>query len=361
MMRVLGIETSCDETAAAVVDDQGRILSNVIYSQVEAHRAFGGIVPELASREHIRKIRPIVSAALDEAGVALSEIDGIAATYGPGLVGSLLVGLTWAKAAAYAANKPLIGVDHIEGHIYSVYFEHPGVEFPALALIVSGGHTNLFWIESESGDWSHLEYRLIAKTRDDAAGEAYDKVGKLLGLPYPGGPVIDRLARLGNPTRRRFPVAKISDRTLDFSFSGIKTAVLRIVREERLPELDEEASRKDPGRLDLLAGFQEGVVRALVSRTLDAARRLEPRSILLGGGVAANSRLKEAMAEGAAGLGLEVCYPRPALTTDNAAMIAAAGMFRLMRGERSDYALDADPTLKLAPPASPSRRGRWKM
>jgi N6-L-threonylcarbamoyladenine synthase len=230
-----------------------------------------------------------------------------------------------------------------------------------LALIVSGGHTNLFWIESKSGDWSHLEYRLIAKTRDDAAGEAYDKVGKLLGLPYPGGPVIDRLARLGDPGRRRFPVAKISDRTLDFSFSGIKTAVLRIVREEGLPKLDEEESRKDPGRLDLLAGFQEGVVRALVSRTLDAARQMEPRSIILGGGVAANSRLKEAMAEGAAELGLEVCHPRPALTTDNAAMIAAAGMFRLLRGERSGYGLDADPTLKLAPPPPPSRRGRWKM
>lgn len=360
-MRVLGIETSCDETAAAVVDDRGHILSNLVYSQVEAHRAFGGIVPELASREHIRKIRPIVGAALEEAGVTLSDVDGIAATYGPGLVGSLLVGLTWAKAAAYATNKPLIGVDHIEGHIYSVYFEHPDVAFPALALIVSGGHTNLFWIESKSGDWSHLEYRLIAKTRDDAAGEAYDKVGKLLGLPYPGGPVIDRLARLGDPGRRRFPVAKISDRTLDFSFSGIKTAVLRIVREERLPKLDEEESRKDPGRLDLLAGFQEGVVRALVSRTLDAARQMGPRSIILGGGVAANSRLKEAMAEGAAELGLEVCHPRPALTTDNAAMIAAAGMFRLLRGERSDYGLDADPTLKLAPPAPPSRRGRWKM
>jgi N6-L-threonylcarbamoyladenine synthase len=360
-VRVLGIETSCDETSAAVIDDDGQILANVVYSQVEAHRAFGGIVPELASREHVRKIRPVVATALDRAGLTVHDVDGIAATFGPGLVGSLLVGLTWAKAVAFAANKPLIGVDHIEGHIYSAYFEHPTVAFPALALIVSGGHTSLFWVESKTGDWSHLVYRLIARTRDDAAGEAYDKVGKLLGLPYPGGPVIDRLARLGDPRGRRFPVAKISDGTLDFSFSGIKTAVLRIVREEGLAELDEKESREDPARLDLLAGFQEGVVRALVSRTCEAAHRLEPRSIILGGGVAANSRLKEAMAEGAAELGLDLHHPSPALTTDNAAMIAAAGMFRLLRGERSDDRLDADPNLKLAQPPKPSRRGRWKM
>lgn len=360
-MRVLGIETSCDETAAAVIDSEAGILSNVIHSQVAAHRAFGGIVPEVASREHIRKIRPIVSRALDQAHTGLDGIDGIAATCGPGLVGSLLVGLTWAKALSSASGKPLIGVDHIEGHIYSASFDHPRVSFPALALVVSGGHTNLYWIESKSGDWSHLEYRLLAKTRDDAAGEAYDKVGKLLGLPYPGGPVIDRLAGLGDASRRRFPVAKISDQTLDFSFSGIKTAVLRIVREEGLKPLDEEQSRGDQARLDLLAGFQEGVVRALVSRTSRAARRFRPQSILLSGGVAANSRLKQAMASAAEEMGIAFCYPPPILTTDNAAMIAAAGMFRLQRGERSDYMLDVDPTLKLALPDPPSKRGRWKM
>jgi len=360
-MLVLGIETSCDETAAAVVDGTGRILSNVIHSQIETHRAYGGIVPELASREHIRKIRPVVARALSEAGVSVGDLDGVAATYGPGLVGSLLVGMTWAKALAFAAGKPLIGVDHIEGHIYSAFFEHPEAEFPCLALVVSGGHTNLYWIESEAGGWAHLKYRLIAKTRDDAAGEAYDKVGKLLGLPYPGGPVIDRLAALGDPSRRRFPVAKISDQTLDFSFSGIKTAVLRVVREEGLRLLDEDESLKDPDRLDLLAGFQEGVVRALVSRTMEAAARLGPRSVLLSGGVAANARLRQAMSDAVGEAGLTLHYPRPHLTTDNAAMIAAAGMFRLLRGERSDYTLDVDPALKLARPDPPSKAGRWKM
>jgi N6-L-threonylcarbamoyladenine synthase len=359
-VRVLGIETSCDETAAAVVDRRGRILSNVIHSQVESHRAYGGIVPEVASREHILKIRPIVTRALEEAETTIGELDGIAATCGPGLVGSLLVGLTWAKAIAFSTGKPLIGVDHIEGHIYSAFFEHPEARFPALALVASGGHTNLYWVESESGDWSHLRYRLIARTRDDAAGEAYDKVGKLLGLPYPGGPVIDRLAVLGDSSKRRFAVARASDQSLDFSFSGIKTAVLRIVRDEGLPPLDEAASREDSGRLDLLAGFQEGVVRALVSRTLEAARHWKPRSVLLSGGVAANSRLREAMSEAVGELGVALHCPRPVLTTDNAAMIAAAGMFRLLRGERSDYTLDADPTLKLAPAPPPSRQGRWK-
>jgi N6-L-threonylcarbamoyladenine synthase len=360
-MRVLGIETSCDETAAAVVEDGCRILSNVIHSQIDTHKLYGGIVPELASREHIRKIRPIVGQALEDAGVGVADLDGIAATHGPGLVGALLVGLTYAKAIAYAARKPLIGVDHIEGHIYSVFIENPDVGFPALSLVVSGGHTNLFWIESESGDCSHLNYRLIGKTRDDAAGEAYDKVGKLLGLPYPAGPVIDRLASLGTRGVRRFPVAKISDQTMDFSFSGIKSAVLRTVKEEGLGPLDEAASRNDPDRLDLLTGFQEGVVGALVARTMEAALRFEPRSVLLSGGVGANSRLREALGEAAAQRGLDFYCPGRMLTTDNAAMIAAAGTFKLKRGERSDYNLDADPTLKLAVVPEPSKKGRWKV
>src|SRR5205823_5051947 len=230
-MLVLGIETSCDETAAAVVRDGNEILSNVIYSQVKTHAAYGGVVPELASREHLLKIGPIVEQALRDAGLALDDVDGIAATSGPGLIGSLLVGLTYAKALSFSKSKPLAAVNHIEGHIYSVSFEHPNVEFPALALVVSGGHTNLFWVESESGDFRHLRYKLVGKTRDDAAGEAYDKVAKLLGLPYPGGPVIDRLAKSGNRDAVSFSMAKISDRSLDFSFSGIKTAVLRMVKE----------------------------------------------------------------------------------------------------------------------------------
>ncbi len=360
-MLVLGIETSCDETAAALVRDGREVLSNVIHSQVDTHRLYGGIVPELASREHIKKIRPIVEEALSLAGGTLNDVDGIAVTYGPGLIGSLLVGLTFAKAVAFAAGKPMVGVNHIEGHIYSVFVESPEAQFPALALVVSGGHTNLFWVDSEGGDWSHLRYRLIGKTRDDAAGEAYDKVAKLLGLPYPGGPVIDRLARLGKPEVRRFPVAKISDQTLDFSFSGIKTAVLRIVKEEGLEPLDEARTRTDPARLDLLAGFQEGVVDALVSRTMAAARKLRPKAILLSGGVAANSRLREAMREAALERGLDFFHPSPILTTDNAVMIAAAGSSKLQRGEQSPYDLDADPSLRLAPTPTPSKKGRWKV
>src|SRR6185295_15602977 len=205
-MRILGIETSCDETASAVVEDGHRILSNVIYSQVKTHAAFGGVVPEIASREHLAKIRHIVDQAIADSGKTLDDMDAIAVTAGPGLIGCLLVGLTYAKALSFSKNKPLIGVNHIEGHIYSVCFEHPDAEFPALALVVSGGHTNLFWVESETGDFSHLTYKLVGKTRDDAAGEAYDKVGKLLGLQYPGGPVVDRLAKLGNPRAIRFAI-----------------------------------------------------------------------------------------------------------------------------------------------------------
>src|SRR5207344_484183 len=233
-MLVLGIETSCDETAAAVVRNGNEILSNVIYSQVKTHTPYGGVVPEIASREHLLKIRPIVDQAFHDAGKTLDDVDGIAATSGPGLIGSLLVGLTYAKALAFSRGKPLAAVNHIEGHIYSVSFEYPHAEFPALALVVSGGHTNLFWVESRTGNFKHLTYRLIGRTRDDAAGEAYDKVGRLLGLPYPGGPVIDRLAKLGNPKAIRFSIPKISDHSLDFSFSGVKTAVLQLVKNGNL-------------------------------------------------------------------------------------------------------------------------------
>src|SRR5438874_11843477 len=283
-MLVLGIETSCDETAAAIVQDGRQILSNVIYSQVKTHTPYGGVVPELASREHLLKIRPIVDQAFADAGVNLDGIDGIAATCGPGLIGSLLVGLTYAKALAFSKHKPLAAVNHIEGHIYSVSFEHPDVEFPALALVVSGGHTNLFWVESESGDFRHLRYKLVGKTRDDAAGEAYDKVAKLLGLGYPDGPIIDRLAKTGTRDAIPFAIAKISDRSLDFSFSGIKTAVLRMVREN-------EQLKDDPQRLDLCASFQEAIVNMLWSTTFKAAQLLRPESIMLSGGVAANTRL----------------------------------------------------------------------
>jgi N6-L-threonylcarbamoyladenine synthase len=359
-MLVLGIETSCDETAASVVRDGRDILSNVIYSQVATHTLYGGVVPEIASREHLQKIKPVTVRALDDAGVSLQDIDGIAATVGPGLIGSLLVGLTYAKALAFSRGKPLAAVNHIEGHIYSVAFEHPNVEFPALALVVSGGHTNLFWVESRTGDFGHLQYTIVGKTRDDAAGEAYDKVAKLLGLQYPGGPVIDRLARLGDRSAISFAIPKITDHSLDFSFSGIKTAVLRIVKAQNLEPRNEENTRHDQSRLDLLAGFQEGVVRALWSTTASAAAKLQPRSIMLSGGVAANSRLREFFSERTAELGLNFYFPKPILTTDNAAMIAAAGTAKLQRGEFSDFSVDADPNLRLAVPANSDHRTRWR-
>jgi N6-L-threonylcarbamoyladenine synthase len=352
-MVVLGIETSCDETAAAIVRDGKEILSNVIYSQVQTHTPYGGVVPELASREHLLKIGPIVDQAFTDAGMTLEDIDGIAATSGPGLIGSLLVGLTYAKALSFSKHIPLAAVNHIEGHIYSVSFEHPGVEFPALALVVSGGHTNLFWVESETGDFRHLKYKLVGRTRDDAAGEAYDKVAKLLGLGYPGGPVIDRLARTGNPGAIAFSGVKISDGSLDFSFSGIKTAVLRMVREN-------EKLKEDPLRLDLCASFQEAVVNMLWSTTLKAVERLRPRAIMLSGGVAANSRLREAFTERAAQAGLKFYYPKLILTTDNAAMIAAAGTAKLMRGETSEIDVNADPNMRLAVSDRAIPGKRWK-
>jgi N6-L-threonylcarbamoyladenine synthase len=347
-MLVLGIETSCDETAAAVVEDGHRILSNVIYSQVKTHAAFGGVVPEIASREHLAKIRPIVDQAIADSGKSLDNMDGIAVTAGPGLIGCLLVGLTYAKALAFSKNKPLVAVNHIEGHIYSVCFEYPEIEFPALALVVSGGHTNLFWVESRTGNFKHLTYRLIGRTRDDAAGEAYDKVGRLLGLQYPGGPVIDRLAKLGNRSAYSFSIPKISDGALDFSFSGVKTAVLRIVREETLQPKDEAATREDPHRLDILASFQEAVVHMLWSTTAKAAAQLKPRSLMLSGGVAANSRLKEFLVEKTAEAGLGFYFPKPIFTSDNAAMIAAVGSAKLLRGETSGMALSPDPNWRLA-------------
>jgi N6-L-threonylcarbamoyladenine synthase len=340
-MLVLGIETSCDETAAAIVRDGREILSNVIYSQVKIHTPYGGVVPELASREHLLKIRPIVDQAFRDANITLDDVDGIAVTAGPGLIGSLLVGLTYAKGLSFAKGKPLAAVNHIEGHIYSVSFEFPDVEFPALALVVSGGHTNLFWVESESGDFRHLKYKLVGRTRDDAAGEAYDKVAKLLGLGYPGGPIIDRLAKAGNRDAIAFSMAKISDQSLDFSFSGIKTAVLRLVKQ------NEELTR-DPMRLDLCASFQETVVHMLWSTTLKAVQNLKPKSLMLSGGVAANSRLREVFGERSGTIGLNFYYPRPILTTDNAAMIAAVGTAKLMRGETVDVNVDADPNMRLA-------------
>ncbi len=339
-MLVLGIESSCDETAAALVRDGNQIVSSVIASQIETHKRFGGVVPELASREHLDKIVPIVNEALARANVTPNEIDGLAVTVGPGLVGSLLVGVSYAKAMAFALNKPLVGVNHIEGHIYSVAFENPPVNYPALALIVSGGHSNLFYVP-EPG-----KYKVLARTRDDAAGEAFDKVAKMLGLGYPGGPIIERLAREGNPKAVKFAIPRMGDGTPDFSFSGLKTAVTKHVREARLQPVSdgEEAGQ---GIKDLAASFQSTVVRSLVGTMERVAKEYGPLTLIVAGGVACNGALRKASSEAAERLGVPVYFPSPHLSTDNAAMIAAAGTVKLEAGERAGFDLNADVTLRL--------------
>lgn len=339
-MLVLGIETSCDETAAAVVRDGREIVSSVISSQIDLHKAYGGVVPELASREHLDKIVPVIEEALQRARVEQEELDGIAVTAGPGLVGSLLVGVSYAKAMAFALRKPLVGVNHIEGHIYSVVFDNPPVEYPALALVVSGGHTNLFLVP-EPG-----KYRVVSRTRDDAAGEAFDKVAKMLGLGYPGGPVIERLAREGNARAVRFAVPRMGDGRPDFSFSGLKTAVSKHIRESGLVPVAEGDEPAQPVK-DLAASFQSVVVRSLVGTMERLAEEHRPATLIVAGGVACNGALREASRVAAERLGVPVYFPSPHLSTDNAAMIAAAGTVKLQAGERAGLDLNADVTLRL--------------
>ena len=339
-MLVLGIESSCDETAAAVVRDGREMLSSVISSQVETHKRFGGVVPELASREHLDKIVYVVEEAFTRAGTRKEEVDGIAVTQGPGLVGSLLVGLSYAKAMAYALEKPLVGVNHIEGHIYSVVFDNPPIEYPALALVVSGGHTNLFEVAGPGS------YRVLARTRDDAAGEAYDKVAKMLGLGYPGGPIIERLAREGDPRAVPFSVPRMGDGRPDFSFSGLKTAVTKHVRESGLRPV---AAGEEPSQAvkDLAASFQEVVIRSLVGTTERLAAEHRPRTLIVSGGVACNEALRQSSREAGARLGVPVYFPSRHLSTDNAAMIAAAGSVKLLAGQSDPLDLDADVSLRL--------------
>jgi N6-L-threonylcarbamoyladenine synthase len=338
-MLVLGIETSCDETAAAIVRDGRQIVSSVIASQIATHTRFGGVVPELASREHLDKIVPVVEEAFARAETTKHEIDGLAVTVGPGLIGSLLVGVSYAKAMAFALDKPLVGVNHIEGHVYSVCFENPPVEHPALALIVSGGHTNLFFVP-EPG-----KYKVVSRTRDDAAGEAFDKVAKLLGLGYPGGPIIEKLAREGNSQAVKFPLPRMGDNRPDFSFSGLKTAVTKYVRESGLqPMTNGEPSQAIK---DLAASFQSTVVRSLVSTMERVAKECRPKTLIVAGGVACNGALREAARAAAAKLGLPIYFPSPHLSTDNAAMIAAAGTVKLEAGERAGWDLNADVMLRL--------------
>ena len=339
-MLVLGIESSCDETAAAVVRDGREILSSVISSQIEIHKKYGGVVPDIASREHLEKIEPIVEEALDKANVSLKEIDAVAVTQGPGLVGSLLVGVCYAKALAFGLDVPFIGVNHIEGHVFSVVFENPPVQFPAFALIVSGGHTNLFYIP-EAG-----KYKVISRTRDDAAGEAFDKVAKMLGLEYPGGPVIEKLAKEGDAAKIKFPIAKISDGRPDFSFSGLKTAVSRHVREN---DIQPVSSGETPSQeiKDIAASFQATVVKSLVGTTEKLAAEFQPKTLIVAGGVACNNALREATNKAGNRLNIPVYFPSKHLSTDNAAMIAAAGYFHLLRGAQSDLRMTADVSMRL--------------
>jgi N6-L-threonylcarbamoyladenine synthase len=339
-MLVLGIESSCDETAAAVVRNGTEVLSSVIASQIDTHRPWGGVVPEIASREHLEKIDPIVTEALGTAGVGLAEIDAIAVTQGPGLVGSLLVGVCYAKALALSLDIPFVGVNHIEGHFFSVTLENPAIDYPALALIVSGGHTNIFWAP-EPG-----KYKVVSRTRDDAAGEAFDKVAKMLGLGYPGGPIIENLAREGDANIVKFPQAKISDGKPDLSFSGLKTAVSRYLRENSVEPVAGETAPLQEIK-NIAASFQQSVVKALVGTLGRLADELNPCTLIVAGGVACNRTLIGAAQNLADRLSVPLYAPSKHLSTDNAAMIAAAGFFHLEQGIGSNLKMSADVTLRL--------------
>ena len=332
-MLILGIETSCDETAASVVQDGKRILSNVVYSQM-VHNKYWGVVPELASREHMKTILPVVRSALEEAKTELKKIEGVAVTYGPGLVGSLLIGLSFAKGLSYSLGIPFIGINHIEGHIFANFLEHFDLEFPFICLVISGGHSNLIYVKDRG------EYELLGRTRDDAAGEAFDKVAKVLNLGYPGGPIIDQVSQKGRPDFVKFPRAYLEEESFDFSFSGLKTAVAIYV--SKLPEEELEKHK-----IDVATSFQEAIVDVLVDKGIKASLLKKVKSIALAGGVARNSRLREKLEREAKKHNLKVFYPSPILCTDNAAMIAAAGDFRLSRGERSSLNLNAVPYAKL--------------
>lgn len=344
-MIVLGIESSCDETAAALVKDGRSILSSVVASQISIHREYGGVVPELASREHVDNICFVVDEALREARIGWERLDAVAVTQGPGLVGALLVGLAYAKALAYSLGLPFLGVNHLEGHVYSVFMDHPEAETPALSLVVSGGHTNLYFLKGVG------EYELLAKTRDDAAGEALDKLSKFLGLGYPGGPIIEKLAKLGDSRKVKFTMPKITDGSLDFSFSGIKTAALRYVKEHGIDRIavegDEASTGLPPIVLDLVASYQQAIIDQLINRLEKALSSAEAKSIQVSGGVSCNRALREQITSHFKSKGVPVYTPQPSLTTDNAAMIAACGYLRFKNGAVDPWDLPADPNLKL--------------
>jgi N6-L-threonylcarbamoyladenine synthase len=332
---ILGIETSCDETAAAVVTDDGRVLSSVVSSQADLHARFGGVVPEVASRRHLELVAPVVRTSLTEAQTSLDDVDRVAVTQGPGLVGALLVGIAAAKAVSLASGAPLIGVNHLEGHVYANFLEHGPPDPPYVCLIVSGGHTMLVHMPEEH------RYRVLGQTVDDAAGEAFDKIARFLGLGFPGGPALDERARSGDPTAIAFPRAMADSGDYDFSLSGLKTAVLRYVKAER-------TAGRDVDIANLAASFQEAIVDVQVSKTMRAAEETGVRRVLLGGGVVANTRLRERIEAAGTDRGVEVRFPSLALCTDNGAMIARAGASRLARGERTSLGVGADAALELA-------------
>lgn len=330
----LAIESSCDETAAAVVLDGREVLSNIISSQIEIHKLYGGVVPEIASRHHLDNVNTVVDQAFHEADITMDDVDMIGVTYGPGLVGALLIGLATAKAYALAAEKPLVGVHHIHGHICANYIEHKTLEPPFMALVISGGHTNIV----EVNDYN--DCRVLGGTRDDAAGEAYDKVARVLGLGYPGGPLIDKIAKEGNPHAVEFKRVFLEKGSLDFSFSGIKTGVLNYINSEK------QAGRKIRVA-DVAASFQAAVLDVIVAKTVGAAASMKKDKIVLAGGVAANSKLREMLREECKKKGLALYYPSPILCTDNAAMIGCAAYYKYIAGGRDDLSLDAVPGLKL--------------
>lgn len=331
---ILGIESSCDETAAAVVKNGRTVLSNVISSQIELHKLYGGVVPEIASRKHIEKINQVIEEALKEAEVSIEEIDAIGVTYGPGLVGALLVGVAEAKAIAYAAKKPLVGVHHIEGHVSANYIENKQLEPPFLCLIVSGGHTHLVLVKG------YGEYKIVGRTRDDAAGEAFDKVARAIGLGYPGGPKIDKLAKEGDKKAILFPRAQVEGAPYDFSFSGLKSSVLNHINYCRMKEIE-------INKADIAASFQEAVVDVLTTKTVKAAKDFGMNKVALAGGVASNSALRERMQTACKKNNLELYYPSPILCTDNGAMIGAAAYYEFVKGARAGLDLNAVPNLKI--------------
>lgn len=331
---ILAIESSCDETAAAIVKNGRTVLSNIINSQIDIHTLYGGVVPEIASRKHIENINTVVKMALEEADMTLDDITAVAVTYGPGLVGALLVGVAEAKAIAFAKNKPLIGVHHIEGHISANYIENKDLEPPFAALVVSGGHTHLVMVND------YGEYEIIGRTRDDAAGEAFDKVARAVGLGYPGGPKVDKLAKEGNPDAIKFPCAHVDDAPYDFSFSGLKSAVLNYLNNCEMKGIE-------VNKADLVASFQKAVIEALVSRAIELAKERKVKKLAIAGGVASNSALRSKLEEECEKNGIKFYSPSPKLCTDNAAMIGSAAYYDYIKGIRHGFDLNAVPNLKL--------------